>query len=195
MIIFTGTFNPPHLGHLLLLQEVHERFPEKKILFIPSGNPGHKERAHGVSPEDCYQMLSLALKEIDYADILFSQEGNRNISFAIDALREFYSLTLPQEKPFLLLGDDLFQSFHTWKDKDEILTLSRLLIAHRVFEQRIQSTIPHEYIDNLPIPLSSSYLRKRMAEGKSISFMVSDKVKKYIDKNKLYQGGKNGGEE
>jgi nicotinate-nucleotide adenylyltransferase len=185
--IIGGTFNPLHLGHLFLAEEVLCTLPFDKIVFIPAHIPAHKAQPGDVSPEQRLEMVRLALalyKNFLVEDCEIKRGG---ISYTIDTiqyLKEKYSIN---EKPGLVIGDDLVHGFPSWKQADTLAQSTRLIIAHRVNRDKQSLSYPHAYLDNLMLPLSSSDIRDRIRYNRAYRFLIPDTVYKYISENGLYK--------
>ncbi len=90
------------------------------------------------------------------------------------------------DKLFLIIGDDLFQNFDSWKDPQSIVSSIELVVAHRIYKERLKSSFKHIYIDNKIIPISSSEIRNRIVNGLPVSYLLPFGVLKYIKDNNLY---------
>jgi len=184
-VIIGGTFNPIHLGHLMLAEEVRVQEGFERIVFVPSNKPAHKV-VDGTTVEQRLAMLRLAVHGYDV--ILETCElAREGISYSIDTVRyvlEHYSLT---GRPSLVLGDDLFESFATWKDAGELSRLAELLVAHRKFPHNLASSWPHRYLENKLIDVSSTEIRERVRQGKAWKALVPPAVADYIESHHLYR--------
>ena len=194
LIIFGGSFDPVHIGHILIARDIYEAFKPERFLFIPTSRAPLKE-GHSASSEDRLNMLSLALEdepfEIDDREI---RRGG--VSYTVDTLRDLQKEV--EEKPWLLMGSDTALSLHLWKEPTELLKLSRLLIVDRngklpVVREYLKDKFPSldlqkdlSFAEVRRIDISASEIRKRVSEGKSIRYMVPEKVESYISERKLY---------
>ncbi len=185
--IFGGTFDPIHLGHLITAQSVREIRKLEKIIFIPAFISPHKSDAKTSSAEDRLNMIKLAIDGIpffDYSDLEIKKGG---VSFTIDTLRE---LKNRYDELELIIGYDNIFSFHTWKDPDEIMKLTKLVVLKRKsshppqFEDKYyQQAI---FVQTRGIEISATDLRERVKNGLPINFLVPPKVMEYINNHKLY---------
>jgi len=184
--LFGGSFNPIHLGHLILAEEAKEMLCLEKVIFIPSHTPPLKKSEDIADSHDRYEMVKLAIKEnpsFSASDIEIRRGGT---SYTIDTVR-----TLKKEMPntefVFLIGSDCLKSLYAWKDVEELFRSCHFVIVKR-------SKFPSENVPNgfekLDIPqvdISSRELRKRLREGKSISYQVPKAVEHYILERKLYR--------
>ena len=189
--IFGGTFDPPHIGHLLIAQTVFESENFERLIFVPANISPAKKNGDSSSPNERSKMLEIALinnPNFEISDLEIKREG---ISYTIDTIREFVDdLKLDKEDLFFLMGSDTLKSFHAWKDPEEILNLCNIIVAIR--PGFTPSDIPQWVLDsvrfaNIPrFEVSSTNIRRRWREGKTIRYMVTKEVWEYIDEKDLY---------
>ena len=183
-----GTFNPIHNGHIKLAQEVRNQLDYNKIIFVPSNIPPHKQVSVSITPEERLHMLKIALSDYEWADFSDCEIVRKGISYTVDTLRffrEYYNLS---EKPGLIIGDDLAVNFSSWRDTSAILEMADMIIAHRMYSERLNFPFPHTYVDNEVFSLSSSEIRKIALEGKDISGIVPPSIVGYINEREFYHG-------
>jgi len=181
-----GTFNPVHNGHLLLGKIVKDKFNYDKIVFVPSYIPAHKEVSGAIKAEERLHMLKLAIEDLEWADYSDCEILRKGISYTFDTLRymkEYYDLS---EKPGLIIGDDLAESFHSWRNPQIILELADLIVAHRLYEHKVILDFPHKYIDNAIYTLSSSEIRNLLHSGTDVTGIIPEAVAEYISDRELY---------
>ena len=185
--IFGGTFDPIHLGHLITAQSVKEIRELEKIIFIPAFISPHKSNAVTSSPKDRLNMIKLAIKDIpffDYSDMEIKMGG---VSYTVDTLRE---LKKQYENLEFIIGYDNIFSFNTWKDPDEIMKLSTIIVLKRKsshappFKDKYYNQAV--FVQTRGIEISATDIRERVKLGKPINFLVPPPVMEYIYKQKLY---------
>ena len=189
--IFGGTFDPPHIGHLLIAQTVFESEHFERLIFVPANISPTKKNGDSSSPKTRLKMLEMSLinnTNFEISDIEIKREG---VSYTIDTLEEFVnSLNIDKKDLFFLMGSDTLRSFHTWKDPEKIMELCNIIVAIR--PGFTPSDIPQWILDNVRfanIPrfeVSSTNIRARWREGKTIRYMVPKEVWEYINENELY---------
>ncbi len=195
LIIFGGSFDPVHIGHILIARDIYEAFKPERFLFIPTSRAPLKDK-HSASPEDRLKMLSLALEgepfEIDDREV---RRGG--VSYTVDTMRDLQKEV--EEKPWLLMGSDTALSLHLWKEPQELLKLTNLLIVDRsgqlpMVKEYLKQKFPSidfqrdlSFAEVRRIDISASEIRKRVSEGRSIHYMVPEKVETYINERKLYR--------
>ncbi len=189
--IFGGTFDPPHIGHLLIAQTVFESEHFERLIFVPANiSPTKKNETHS-SPKTRLKMLEISLinnTNFEISDIEIKREG---ISYTVDTLEKFVSSSnLDKKDLFFLMGSDTLRSFHTWKDPERIMELCNIIVAIR--PGFTPSDIPQWILDsvrfaNIPwFEVSSTNIKARWREGKTIRYMVPKEVWEYINENELY---------
>ncbi len=186
--VFGGSFNPPHIGHLILAEEVLALGMYDRILLIPSYIPPHKNAENDPGADIRLAMLSAAFEEWPNITIEPCEINRKGISYTIDTLSEI-SIRYPVEgKIGLVMGDDLAPEFlSVWKDPHRILESADILVAHRDHAHELPLAYPHRYLHNLIIPVSSSLVRKRIMEGGAWRALVPAKVREIIERYGLYQ--------
>jgi nicotinate-nucleotide adenylyltransferase len=184
--IIAGTFNPPHVGHIFLAEEVLFEMGCEKVLLIPSVNPAHKEIPGDISYQDRFAMLQLAATGIDFLEVKDAIDHHKPVARSIHILDWVHDNYELKDKPGLVIGDDLFEGFGHWNDPQSILAKADLLIAHRLYSHRVQSPFPHHYLDNRIYPVSSSEIRDRIKAERSIRYLVPPAVEEYIRRKGFY---------
>ena len=187
--LFGGTFDPPHIGHLLIAQTVCEEESFDKILFIPAYKPPHKNDITTV--EKRLDMLRLAIEENPNFDISNAEINRKGISFSIDTILSIKeSMNLTRDNCYFLIGSDTLLNFHTWKEPRAILNECQVIVAIRpgFRPSDLAPWILHSVqFANIPrFEISSKTIRARWVEDKTIRYMVTLPVWKYINKNNLY---------
>lgn len=184
--ILGGTFNPVHIGHLILAEEAREKLGLDKIIFIPTALPPHKDNA-GIAPAaDRLKMLELAVKGNKFfavSDIEIKRHGR---SYTIDTLRELKN-KFTRDEIYFIIGSDLLKYLNEWKDLSEIIKMVKFIAATRP-GYPLQQLPP--YIQTLAIravDVSGFEVRRCIEENKSFRYLVPDKVFDYINKRKLYK--------
>lgn len=184
--ILGGTFNPPHLGHLVLAREVLNKLKLDKVLFIPAYIPPHKK----IKDNNAYlryRMVLLACKGNSKFEVSKIELERKTISYSVDTLQKLWNRYGKDIELFFIIGSDSLDELENWKDIDKILRLAKLIVVNRPGfpVKRVSSKIKQIKIPALDI--SSSMIRDRMRNSKSIRYLVPELVRKFIIKNKLYK--------
>ena len=200
--LFGGTFDPPHVGHLVLAESARDRLGLDEVHFIPAGQPPHKpgRRITGAAQRVAMARLAVRGNRAFAVSTLEARRGGR--SFTIETLREV-AADAPRARLFLLMGADSLDEFATWREPEAILRLATLAVAKRPgvaprARRRLRAVTGRgpssaggariEWLDNAEIAVSSSIVRTRVREGRSIRYLVPDTVAAYIARHRLYRG-------
>ncbi len=194
--IFGGSFNPPHLGHILAVEEFRERLALDTVLLIPAAVPPHKKLSANTPPAALrLEMTRLAVRDLPYAlvsDIELRRGGTSYTADTLAALREEY----PNDELFLLMGTDMLLSFSSWYHPERILREATLAVAHRGKDRaeelaecaaRLEQTYGGRVVtvENRCLPYSSTSVRAMLAFGCGESYLAPS-VMEYIRGNGLY---------
>ena len=187
--LFGGTFDPPHIGHLLIAQTVCEAEGFDKVVFIPANRSPNKKVA--TLQKDRVDMLELAVKGNPNFEISDLEIRRGGVSYTIDTLRAFKDeLVYENDEISYLIGSDSLLDFKNWKEPKEIIERSNVIVAIRpgFRPSDIPSWLLHGvHFANIPrFEISSSNICKRWAEDKTIRYMVTLPVWEYINKHNLY---------
>ena len=189
--IFGGTFDPPHIGHLLIAQTIIESENFERLIFVPANISPAKKGKIISSTKKRLDMLNMALIGNDNFEISDFEINKGDISYTIDTLTEFSeNRNLAKKDLYFLMGSDTLREFHKWKDPKKIMNLCNIIVAIR--PGFTPSDIPQWILDevhfaNIPqFEISSTNIRARWRDGKTIRYMVPKDVWKYINKNGLY---------
>ncbi|MCM8781279.1 MAG: nicotinate-nucleotide adenylyltransferase [Candidatus Omnitrophica bacterium] len=184
--ILGGTFNPIHIGHLILAEEVWEKLALDKIIFVPTYLPPHKDDADIALAQDRYAMVKLAIRKnrkFLVSDIEIKRDGR---SYTIDTIKELKKI-YPKDELYFIIGSDLVNYLGEWKDLEEITKLVKFIVATRPGYPL--EKIP-TYISTIAIravDISGFEIRKNIRENKSFRYLVPESVYRYIIKKKLYR--------
>lgn len=190
-----GSFNPIHIGHLLLADEVCHRLGYDKVLFVPVNIPPHKELAEGASSQQRLEMIQLAIAGNPRFAVETCELERGGISYTYDTiqyLRKKYEGQL-EGKLGLIMGDDLVEGFEEWGHYQELPSLADIVLARRICwdgTQRKDFPYIHVELENGILPVSSSQIRAAGAagcgKGPSWRYLVPESVYRYIIERKLY---------
>ncbi len=187
--IFGGTFNPPHIGHMIVAEHVRTELSLDRIIFAPAAIPPHKTHQGIIPAEHRIAMLRLTLKDNPHFELSEIEIQRGGVSFTVDTLREIKSRH-PLYELFLLIGMDNLAEFKTWKSPESILQLATVVAMTRPGVSA--ESVPPEMKDRVkvcPVPaieISSRDLRAHVRDGKSIRYFVADSVAEYIRAHNLY---------
>ena len=189
--LFGGTFDPPHFGHLIVAQTIFEAEHFDKIVFVPAHIPPHKKERKISSVALRLEMLKIATIDnpnFEISDIELKRGG---ISYSLETIHTYKEQTgLDREDLYYLIGSDSLKQLQTWQNPKAILEECQLIVAIRPGFR--PSDIPNWILAkvqfaNIPrIEISSTQIRARWVEDKTIRYMVTQPVWTYINKHNLY---------
>ncbi len=195
-LFFGGSFDPIHIGHLIVARDVLEALGFEKVFFLPAHQAPLKE-PHKASAEDRYNMVSLAIESFQGFEINKMEIERGGVSYTVDTARELYKSL--GEKPYFLVGADSFLSLHLWKNPNELISLARFVVIDREGKwQEVKSYIKEHFsklreekdfhfVSVRRVDISSTEIRERVKKGKSIKWLVPEKVEEYILARGLYE--------
>jgi nicotinate-nucleotide adenylyltransferase len=186
VLVIGGSYNPVHLGHLVLAQELRRQFGYDLALLVPSYRPPHKDLLLDPGPEKRLAMLRLALGDDPSIGVDECEIARGGLSYTIDTLRDVASRYPLEGKPALVLGEDLVPGFASWKRPEEIAQEADIICAHRSTRDRLPLGYPHRWADNPVVEISSSCVRERIAAGLPFRYLVPESVYAYIVQEGLY---------
>jgi nicotinate-nucleotide adenylyltransferase len=181
-----GSFNPVHMGHLIMAQEIRSQFHYDLVLFVPSFRPPHKDLSTDPGPQHRIAMLRAAIGDDRRLAVDDCEIRRGGTSYTIDTLRDVVERYEQECKPGFILGDDLMPGFASWRDPDILAREADIICAHRSTTERLPFSWPHRYADNMLVQISSSLVRERAAVGEDFRFLVPDSIFDYVRRNKLY---------
>ncbi len=177
--ILGGTFDPPHIGHLVVAQDALESLELDRLIVVPAGRPPHREAL--LDAETRLALVRLAFEGDDrfqVSDVEVEREGP---SWTVDTL-EWARLELDPDVLYLIVGADQLRSFRGWRQPERILRLARLAVMTRPGEELKGSDVPHEVIAVTRVDLSSTRIRRRLEEGMSIRYTVPERLRPEVER-------------
>lgn len=188
--LFGGSFDPPHVAHLILAETAREQADLEEIWWIPAAIPPHKQRVRLTDPVDRIEMIRRAIAGNRHFRINDLEIRRSGVSYTIQTITELQG-EYPTERFFLLVGGDSLRDFHTWYRPEEILARVDLIVYDRPgydFSGVSQSILKKTIELKAPLlEISGTDIRQRVEDGKSIRYRVPESVRSYIVNNKLYQ--------
>lgn len=196
--ILGGTFNPVHLGHLLMAQDAMEAFELTKVLFMPCARPPHKDIAALAPVSHRVAMLELAIKgnlDFELCDMEIKRGGS---SYTVDSIRALLKKSTDTDY-FFIIGSDTLTELHLWKEIGELLGLCRIVTVARPgvdlrnlsgkdmnLPEEAAKRLLDDMIEGHLVDVSSSDIRYRVAEGMRIHYLTPSAVEMHIAEHGLY---------
>lgn len=182
--ILGGTFNPPHIGHLIMANEVYHALQLDEVRFMPNAIAPHKKKEDESTNENRLQMVQLLIKPYKEFTVETIELERGGVSYTYDtmvALRE----REPDVKFYFIIGGDMIDTLHTWHHIDELVKIVQFVGIKR---PGAKSESPYNIImvEAPDIALSSTLIRERIATGGTLRFLLPPEVEAYIRKEGLY---------
>ena len=196
--VLGGSFNPIHIGHLIIAEAAYESLNLDEVLFIPAKQPPHKPSEKLAPAVHRCNMVRLAIRGNDRFRISTMEIRRRSPSYSIDTITQLRRAR-PSADIFFIIGADTILELHTWKRIRDLATLCTFAVAVRpgfslrrlddlraVLGEEAVAAMKASIIRVPPIGVSSTDIRRRIAEGRSIRYLVPAAVERYIREKGLY---------
>ena len=195
--IMGGTFDPIHYGHLVTAEEARGRFELDKVVFVPSGKPPHKKGYTVTEARHRYLMTILAVATNPYFEVSRLEIERKGYSYTIDTVSHFYETSPKDCEIFFITGADAILEILTWKNVEELLGKTKFIVATRpgIDLKHLDAVVTQlpahgsNAIFPLEVPamaISSTDIRRRVKEDRSIKYLLPEAAEQYIYKNGLY---------
>ena len=195
--ILGGTFNPPHLGHLVCAQEAYIQLNLDCVMLIPAHIPPHKAVEDEPGAEHRLELCRVAVEGDDRIEVSDFEAVRSGPSYTVDTLQALHSRA-PHNELFLIVGGDIAAGLPEWHEPERVLSLATLAVAARRGTSRssieealrtLRGGDRARFFEMPTIGLSSTMIRDRVSAGQPIKYLVPDPVAAYIDRERLYRGG------
>ena len=196
--IMGGTFDPIHMGHLILGEAAYEQLHLDKVLFMPCGNPPHKrDRRDRASNEERVEMIRLSIRNNPHFEISLIEMHDKGYTYTYKTLEGLRSEN-PDTDYYFIIGADSLYSFPEWMEPQRIADACTLVAAVRnhtpldELKEKIR-TVEEQFhtriflLDTLNIDISSHHIREWASREKSLRYYVRDEVNDYITDHHLYR--------
>ncbi len=202
--ILGGTFDPPHVGHLIAAADTIDALGLDRVVLVPASTQPLKRHGTGASPAQRLAMVRLAAADDSRLAVDSIEIDRAGLSFTVDTLTE-WARRAPGDERFLLMGADVVRSFARWRDPLTIMRLAELVIWRRgdIGASQIAGWLPggagtsrpgYRVLDTRRVDVSSTEVRARVRAGRSIHGFVPDAVRAYIAEATLYRAPDDRGE-
>ena len=203
LAIFGGSFNPVHLGHLIIAECCLEQARLDRVLFMPAATPPHKQNSLLAHCEDRIEMLRLALASHDKLEISLNECERGGISYTVDTVNDLIAQH-PKDHFSLILGPDALADLPSWKKPQEILSAITILAIERrgvddiektLQEPRLRALLSNKQLQQIQtkriqvpgIGIRAKQIRESIATGHSIRFRTPREVEQFIADKQLYR--------
>ena len=208
--ILGGTFNPIHFGHLRVAEEILEEMNLDKVFIMPGGHPPHKDRKDIAPFSDRLEMARIGAGDSANLEVIDIEGKRKGPSYSIETLLEIHEQYNGDLDLFFILGSDAFKEIKTWKEYEKLFDLTNFIVIKR---PGISSSDIISFIESLNLnfkksgtkdkftgptgkyiffknvtmlDISSTKIRKAIITGKSVSYLIPERVKMYIEEKGLY---------
>jgi nicotinate-nucleotide adenylyltransferase len=192
--ILGGAFNPPHIGHLVCAQEAVLQLELDRLVFVPAGRPPHRELEGDPGAEARLEMVDLAIGDDSRFASSRIEIDRAGPSYTVDTLRDLRE-NAPDDELFLVLGGDQAAALPDWHEPERVLELAQVAVVERatwssdaiaIMVGRLRGAQSIRYLDMPIMQVSSTSVRRRVAERQPIRYLVPDAVADYIGSHELY---------
>jgi nicotinate-nucleotide adenylyltransferase len=194
--ILGGSFNPPHVAHLVCASEAAAQLDLDRVLFTPVATPPHKDAERDPGAGDRLELCRLAIAGDERLDVCDLEVRRGGPSYTVDTLRELHART-PEDDLTFIVGGDIALGLPSWHEPEAVLGLARLAVAERSgagredvvkrLAERFPDAPPPVFFDMPRLDISSSLIRRRVAQGLPIRYLVPDSVAEHIARGRLYR--------
>ena len=191
-----GTFDPVHLGHLIIAEEARTRLSLEKVLFVPAGRPWFKDGNDVTDTADRLEMLRLALEGNPQFSIDTQELERPGATYTVDTIAQLREQMGPEAEIFFIIGLDALAELNRWKDPERLARMCFFAAMRRpefteLDVASLVKTVPGvsgrvHLLENIQVDISSSDIRCRIQEGLPIRYLVPRKVDEYIRGKGLY---------
>jgi len=189
-----GTFDPIHHGHLVTAEAAVWRFTLDEVMFLPTGRPWMKADRPVSGPEDRYLMTVIATASNPRFSVSRLEIDRPGPTYTVETLQELRRQAEGDIDLFFITGADAMLEILEWKDPEEVLSQAHFIAATRPgydlarFEERAPTSHPNISVMDIPaLAISSTDIRRRVAAGEPIRYLVPEGVQTYIEKAGLYR--------
>lgn len=183
-----GTFDPPHIAHLVLAQSALDELKLDEIWFLPAFVPPHKRGVRVTSFAHRLQMVRLAVRGNARFKVLTVEKEKGGLSYTVETL-PLLRRKHPNVQFFLLLGSDNLAELSSWREPEKVFSMARPVFAHRpLTDEGLPPWLERPvWLSNPRLEISSTDMRARVRAGGSVRYLVPNAVERYITKKRLYR--------
>lgn len=182
--IFGGTFNPPHIGHLIMANEVYAALELDEIRFMPNAQAPHKEVSSSATNAQRLEMVELAIQGIPHFTVERFEMERGGVSYTYETMKAMRERE-PGIEFYFIIGGDMIDSLNSWYRIDDLLELVHFIGVKRPGSSA-QTDYPIRMVEVPEINLSSTFIRNRLQHNGSLHFLLQPDVEAFIRKEGLY---------
>lgn len=185
--ILGGTFNPVHTGHLVIAEQVFQQLHLNKVLFLPDNIPPHRgvQKTKPIGGNERIEMIKLAIEDNLHFDLDLTDVNRGGVSYTYETVKILKQLN-PNTEFYFIIGGDMVENLPKWSHIDELVQMIHFVgVCRKGFEK--SSKYPILWVNTPELEISSSMIRESVREGRSIKYLVPERVEDYILDKGLYQ--------
>ena len=194
--VLGGTFDPIHLGHLKIAEEVRLKLDLERVLFIPTGQPRLRQDEYLSPVADRLRMVELATSDNPYFQVCDNETRRSGPTYTVDTLVELRGSLGTDAALYFIVGVDILSRFQDWKEPERVLELCNLVVVNRPGYEAFdwpawlgsfpQAADRSTRLDTTMVDISGTEIRRRAGQGKSVRELIPDSVAEYIQERNLY---------
>lgn len=182
--VLGGSFNPPHIAHLVTAEQVREACELDMVLLMPSATPPHKKRKTVIDGHHRVEMVKRAIANNPYLAIEEYEVANGGVNYTVNTMRVLQE-KYPDSTLYFIVGSDMVADLSNWHRVDELLHMVEFIGVNR--QGKVDSPYNIRWVSIPEMAISSSLIRTSLQSGSSIKYLVPDTVEAYITEHGLYQ--------
>lgn len=182
--IYGGTFNPPHIAHLIAAQQVLDQLGLDEIWFLPNNIPPHVDKKETISTMDRIEMVRLAIEDNSKFKLDLTDINRGGVSYTFETMRMLTEAN-PTIDFYFIIGGDMVEYLPKWKKIDELINMVKFVGVCRPGYEKV-SKYPVIWVNSPELEISSTDIRKKVMNKQTIKYLVPKKVEEYIQKEGLY---------
>ncbi|MCH4007988.1 nicotinate-nucleotide adenylyltransferase [Companilactobacillus sp.] len=185
--ILGGTFNPIHTGHLVIAEQVFQQLHLNKVLFLPDNIPPHRgvQKTKPIGGNERIEMIKLAIEDNLHFDLDLTDVNRGGVSYTYETVKILKQLN-PNTEFYFIIGGDMVENLPKWSHIDELVQMIHFVgVCRKGFEK--SSKYPILWVNTPELEISSSMIRESVREGRSIKYLVPERVEDYILDKGLYR--------
>lgn len=179
-----GTFNPPHIGHLIMANEVYHALELDEVRFMPNAKPPHKQMPGDATNEQRAKMVELAIENRPHFKLELFEMERGGVSYTFETMQAMCQLE-PEASFYFIIGGDMIDSLDTWHQIDELVKLVQFVGVKRP-GTKAETPYDVQMVEAPEIELSSTFIRKRLQTRRPLDYLLPRAVESYIRKEGLY---------
>ncbi|GGB04439.1 nicotinate (nicotinamide) nucleotide adenylyltransferase [Macrococcus hajekii] len=183
IVLYGGTFDPLHIGHMIVANEVYEAYSPDRFIFMPAAHSPLKTRHAVATDEERLQMLYLGVKTLGFGEVSAYELDKKGDSYTYDTVKHLLS---QDDEVYVIIGTDQYHQLDNWYRIDELREMCRFVVVNREVEyNQGDSDVINFHIPRIDV--SSTTIRMRLAEGQTVKFWLDSDIEAFVRKERIYE--------